>query len=559
VVPGAIVITGAAGNFITGISSQSNPGSEGTAGHVHVEAGSLALIDSGRIISDATLLSGPGGAVDVVVTGDLLVSGRGIPDGATGIFARTYGSRDAGRVTVSARNIELRDGGLISSSTFGTGNAGGTQVTATSRLSIDSANGGGFASGIVSNSNVPPGQVGTATSAAGNAGLVRVHAGSLMLSAGGRIGSQTQTTGAGGNVSVTVPGAVSIDGAGTALPTGILANAEPGSMGAAGVVGLEGGAITLSRSGQVASTAAGEGRGGAVTVAATGNLLLDGGDAADTQISASATGTRSGNGGTVSVSAATITIRDGARIASSTAGDGRGGDVRVAADEIRLSGAGSQITATSTGMGDAGSITVAARRLALRDGASISTAAKAGNGGNITISLADMLHLQRSAIVTSVRGALGNGGNISIDPQFVILDRSLIQADAVGGNGGNIRIIAGHIIQSADSAITATSQLGLSGQIGLSGPPPDLNGSLVVLASDLRAATAVLSESCSSRGADPQSSLVAGRQDGMRHVSQATLPALYFVHRPVRNDGDNSQNEQAPPLHASIDLAARCN
>ena len=43
------------------------------------------------------------------------------------------------------------------------------------------------------------------------------------------------------------------------------------------------------------------------------------------------------------------------------------------------------------------------------------------------------LYLQRSSITTSVSKEFGNGGNITISPRFLILDRSMIQANAQRG------------------------------------------------------------------------------------------------------------------------------
>src|SRR3954471_22596002 len=51
------------------------------------------------------------------------------------------------------------------------------------------------------------------------------------------------------------------------------------------------------------------------------------------------------------------------------------------------------------------------------------------------------------------------------------------------------------------------AQLAVSGAILIAGPPVNLNGSLVVRASELRAAAALLAESCAARGARPLSSL----------------------------------------------------
>lgn len=194
----------------------------------------------------------------------------------------------------------------------------------------------------------------------------------------------------------------------------------------------------------------------------------------------------------------------------------------------------------------------------LRDGAAISTAAQSANGANITIGPGDLLFLQRSAIATSVGGAFGNGGNITVDPRLVVLDRSAIQANAVGGNGGNVLVRADQLVQSPDSAITATSQLGVSGQIFLTGPPLDLNGSLVVLASELRSAAALLREGCAVRGAGPRSSLLAVGRGGQRQGLEATLPALYFAHRPVHDGGHPAPDAPATPSRISLGLSSLC-
>ena len=286
---------------------------------------------------------------------------------------------------------------------------------------------------------------------------------------------------------------------------------------------------------------------------------LDGQGVPNTGIAASSTGAGLGDAGTVVITAGTITIEGGAQIASTTEGAGRGGDVRVNAGlGIRLSGAGTEIATSSTGRGDAGSITISAPRLVLRNGASVSTEARSANGGNIVMSLRDLLYLQRSSITTSVNGALGNGGNITIDPRFIVLDRSVIRANAVGGNGGNVRIRADQLVQSANSEITATSQLGLSGEITISSLPLNLTGSLVVLASELRAAAAVLQESCAAHGADPRSSLVMGGRGGLRHDSEITLPALRFANRPVSTGQYDAPETPTPPRRTSVTLSTQC-
>jgi hypothetical protein len=113
-------------------------------------------------------------------------------------------------------------------------------------------------------------------------------------------------------------------------------------------------------------------------------------------------------------------------------------------------------------------------------------------------------------------------------------------------------------VQSADSEITATSERGLSGEITISGPPVNLTSSLVVLASELRAAAAVLTESCAAQGARPRSSLVMAGRGGQRHDPEATLPALYITNRPIRPSQDLAPKAPIPPQHTSITLATQC-
>jgi hypothetical protein len=130
-----------------------------------------------------------------------------------------------------------------------------------------------------------------------------------------------------------------------------------------------------------------------------------------------------------------------------------------------------------------------------------------------------------------VHAAVGNGGNILIDPNFLILERSRIVAQAVEGHGGNITIVADNYLPSADSVVSASSQLGVSGAVEIVGPRVDLNGSLVVLPSELREAVAVLRNSCAARSALPQSSLTGAGRGGLPQDPEASVPALYLADR----------------------------
>src|SRR2546422_10501939 len=77
-----------------------------------------------------------------------------------------------------------------------------------------------------------------------------------------------------------------------------------------------------------------------------------------------------------------------------------------------------------------------------------------------------MAHLIKSQIITSVGSGQGKGGNITIDPRFVVLDNSQIRADAFGGPGGNVKIVA-DVYLTTDSVVSASSTLGVPGTLNV--------------------------------------------------------------------------------------------
>jgi hypothetical protein len=167
-------------------------------------------------------------------------------------------------------------------------------------------------------------------------------------------------------------------------------------------------------------------------VTTPGALVLDGVGVANTQIAASAEGLQSGPGGGVTVKANTLTVEGGARIASTTAGPGKGGDISVSvANGVTLSGPG-QITALSTGAATPGD-TLSAARLLMNNSASISTEAKGRSAasGAASLPLRDFLYRQQRDLDLGQRPT-GNGGNIAIDPQLMILNHSIIKTDDRG-------------------------------------------------------------------------------------------------------------------------------
>jgi filamentous hemagglutinin family protein len=519
-VSGLLSIDGTSSAIPTGIFAESltllfGPLSTGNAGNVTVNAGTLRLVTNGRIAADTLGAAGSAGTVTVKVAGKLSIDGTSQMSAVTGITSESgFGPGNAGLVRVNARSLAITNGGAISASTHGPGAGGDVAVTVTD---------------------------------------------DIMITGGLGILAETFGSGSGGSVEVTTRGPLTLSDPGSS----ITASATSTAGGNAGSVRVSASQIALMAGSEISSTTAGTGAGGSVDVRTPGALVLDGAGTANTQIAASAFGAQSGRGGSVTINADSLTIEHGARVASTTAGPGRGGDINITVgSDIVLRDPGPRITAQSTGSGDMGSITVSAVRMSMSNGATISTEAEAptANGGNITLKLRDFLHLVGSQISASVKGETGDGGNILIDPLLVILDHSSsIIAQAVAGHGGNITINADQFIQSSDSIVSASSRRGISGTVVINGLV-NANGALVVLSTQLRGRTEVLREACESRASRPLSSLVDAGRGGLPQDPEATLPALYIAGREVSPSSQTRADiiEASSALRTTLHLTMRC-
>lgn len=158
---------------------------------------------------------------------------------------------------------------------------------------------------------------------------------------------------------------------------------------------------------------------------------------------------------------------------------------------------------------------------------SVSASASQSDGGDITINATNMVYLVQSSIETAVQGGAGAGGNITIDPQFVVLNKSTISANAFGGPGGNISIQAGNFIASSDSTITASSAQNIAGTVVVESPENDIAGSLSQLPQQIVDVSALLPEQCAARRAGEQSSFVVRGRGGVAINPDGYLPTFH--------------------------------
>jgi large exoprotein involved in heme utilization and adhesion len=186
---------------------------------------------------------------------------------------------------------------------------------------------------------------------------------------------------------------------------------------------------------------------------------------------------------------------------------------------------GGRISADSTAAGQTGNITIAAGDHITMTNGSISTRALSSDGGNITLRAPLLVRLEGTQITTSVQSGVGAGGNVLIDPQFVLINNSTISANAFGGPGGNITIIADNFLASPSAVLVASSALSTPGTIAIRSPENNLAGSIAQLPRAFVDASRLLRGSCSARREGAPSSFTLAGRGGVPPEADGYLPS----------------------------------
>jgi filamentous hemagglutinin family protein len=559
----------------SGMIAFTAPRSAGDAGNVRVEAQTVTIRD-GSFIASATQGAGRGG--NVMVTADTLVMDGSLvtPSQIATTTSAPGSAGDAGSVRVDAQTVTLTNGAQIQSGTLGAGRGGNVTVMAQGAVSLDGFGTVGPAPGQTS---VVPSLI-TASSqpgSTGDAGSVQVDAQTVTLTKGAQIQSGTAGSGRGGNVTVIAQGAVSLDGFGGGLLSLITASSLPQATGDAGNVRVEAQTVTATNGAQISSSTFRAGQGGNVTVMARERVTFRGtSPEGETLLGVLVPGERTfpsgatvnsqgaGAPGIVQVSAPEVMLAEGGRISSlniaseraggtvivqapdilqisgvgsslrtRSFGPGRGGDIAVHAGTVLLT-AGADLSAASIrtdnagGSGDAGNVTVTVRKSLLIQNSFVTTEAAQAAGGDITLRVQDVLRLRNSAVTATVGGGPETvGGNITIDPQFIILESSQIRANAFEGRGGNIQIQAQQaFLADPASQVSASSTLGINGQVAIQSPVTSLSGAVAPLPQAFAQTAELLRSRCAERLREGTvSRLVVGGRDGVPLEPGSLLPS----------------------------------
>ena len=292
----------------------SSTDSSGQAGSVKV-AGADIYLDGSGISSNARDGTGNAGRVEVASTSTLVLAND------ASIVSNTHTAGDAGLVQITGRDVSLRSGGHVGTSTLGDvaspgvgGHAGGINVVATGTLSISD--------GFLSSSTFTSGRAGTIDV---QAGVLRLQGARSSISAVATAESAGQT----GNITLRASGLISL------ADQAFISNsnfARPASLGglSAATLSLSSPNIHVLGDAFVSAGSFGTVGAGSIDVRFTEQLVMSSG--------AISTRASLGDGGNITIQGGKLVAANKSQITTSVLGaNGNGGDIRISADALALS------------------------------------------------------------------------------------------------------------------------------------------------------------------------------------------------------------------------------
>ena len=306
-------------------------------------------------------------------------------------------------------------------------------------------------------------------SAVGNAGGINITTNNLFLN-GGQI--FTSTFGQGNTGKITIDANGTIEAAGESsqgFPSGIFSRVEESAVGNAGGINITTTNLSLTQSGTVDSSTAGQGNTGKITIDANGTIEAVGESSQGfpsgifSRVEESAVG----NAGGINITTTNLSLTQGGTVDSSTAGQGNTGKITIDANgTIEAVGESSQGFSSGifniveeSAVGNAGGIDITTTNLSLIRGGQISASTfSQGDAGKITIDANGTIEAVGetsegflSGIFSRIESeARGDSGGIDITTTDLSLTRgSVVEASTNGqGDAGKIALVANGTIEA---------------------------------------------------------------------------------------------------------------
>jgi filamentous hemagglutinin family protein len=351
---------------------------------------------------------------------------------------------NSGNISVTARQINLTDGGSLFSRSFGIGSSGNIDIKARESFKVT-----GF---LLENPELASaiGTVSFSPLVTGGSGMITISTPTLSLEQGGLISATTFGNAAAGNVNINADRIDIADRNPNFFPSTI--SSSTFGLGNAGSISINTRSLRLSNEGSINTASYSHGDAGSVVINSRETIEV---------------GKQSNISSGVSPNSPAVT----AALNLPLQPRGNAGSVTITSPTVKVRDQG-LIVVANTGLGNSGKVSITATQIMLNQQAQITAATQSGVGGDVILKSQSLVLRQGSAI-TATAGGSGNGGNITIDaPVIVGLENSDIIANAIKGKGGNIQITTQGIFgfkyrdrTTPDSDITASSEFGVNGTV----------------------------------------------------------------------------------------------
>ena len=418
-----------------GVSSLSIVAFTGNGGDLTVETENIKVSDKAQI---STNTSGTGNGGNLVINASKIeVAGRpegGLINSAIASQAQPGSTGNAGSLIIKTDNLTVRNGGVVTASTFGSGKGGNLSVDASDFISLN---------GISFTANIFRGSSGLFTLAdvpsSGKGGDLKVTTPQLIIEKGAKVSAETFGIGNSGNVNLNVDRLILKDGGQVRASSLFAEETSNRSLGA-------GGTLTINANESIEIIGSGDINGEPVQ---SGLFVL---------------GEGTGDAGSLEIDAGNVQLNDGEITAATRSTQGGNIDLNIAENlELRND---AEITATAGTGGDGGNVTINSDFILAFPTANnheITARAFQGDGGNIQIGTNNILG--RESIEISASSDFGVDGTIEIetpdvDPTSGVVELADVPVDAEA-------IFAQDLCRLEDGRIAKGSSFIITGRGGL--------------------------------------------------------------------------------------------
>ena len=537
------------GGLPSAIASNIGEGAVGNSEGIEITTNNLSLNQGGRISAD---IFGKGNAGAIKINADemILISGEtqgGLPSAIGSNIGEGAGNSEG--IEITTNNLSLNQGGRVSASTFGQGDAGAIKIDASDTILISGeAQDSTLSSGIVS--SIEEEAIGTSRG-------IEISTNNLFLARGGRIAANTFGQGDAGAIKIDASDTISISGeTQRGLPSVVNSQVVgEGTIGTSRGIEITTNNLSLDRGGRVNASTSGRGNAGAIKIDASDTISISGktrdgnSSVIASQVDTPAVGDSKG----IEISTSNLFLAKGGIVNASTFGRGNAGTIEInASDSISIEGGNNSISGIGSvsgererpGLDNAGSIIIHTNNLILTNNAEISVRSYGqGNAGrlyitadsltlnssslkvsafplsnsetmagNITLQIDDRLTLNNNSTISARAFEDANGGNVFIDAELIFASPNQnndIIASADRGTGGNINITSEGIFgleerpsfpNNNTNDLDASSQSGeIDGRVQINAPDVNLQKELKQLEGELIATEATIANSCLTR------------------------------------------------------------